>query len=106
MDFVKRHLSYIKKAIVFILGAWGFGLGSAMFMYWIAEKYPESLKCEEIPLGHELFVDFSSSFFKLFIVVYILFTRLPEKVRKAQFLLRFLYFLLFYLFCCLIYFWI
>lgn len=47
-----------------------------------------------------------SSLIRLYIISYILFYFLPDKIRKSKWYLRMIYFLLFYLFCILVYLWI
>ncbi len=106
MEFIKRHLNYIKKAVIFILGSWVFCMVSAMLAYWFAEKYPETLECKQIELGPDAFIELVKSFSKLFLVTYVLFACLPDKVRKAKWWARVVYFTLFYVFCCLVYLWI
>lgn len=106
MEFIKRHLNYIKKAVFFILETWLFCMTSAMLAYWQVERYPEILECKEVNLGPDVFIEFTKSFSKLFLIAYVLFACFPDKIRKAKWWVRAIYFTMFYVFCCLVYLWI
>lgn len=71
-------------------------------MNTLKQQLPFIKKAFVFLLGSWIFV----SALKMYVVVYVLFYTLPDKIQNAKFWLRGIYFLLFYVFCCLTYFWI
>ena len=107
MNTLKQQLPFIKKAFVFLLGSWIFAYGSAsvVTIFWL-ESF-QNISVEGIrSYFQDPFPSIFVSALKMYVVVYVLFYTLPDKIQNAKFWLRGIYFLLFYVFCCLTYFWI
>lgn len=107
MNTLKQQLPFIKKAFVFLLGSWIFAYGTAsvVTIFWL-ESF-QNISVEGIrSYFQDPFPSIFVSALKMYVIVYILFYTLPDKIQNAKFWLRGIYFLLFYVFCCLTYFWI
>lgn len=94
----------IKKVIVFILGSWLLAGATALVLYHYFGGAISQLNendCRQ--LAQNPFENIMRTCANLYILTYILFTQLPEKIRKAQVALRAVYFSLFYFLCLLIY---
>lgn len=107
MNAFKQNLPLIKRTIVFLLGSWIFAYGTAsvITVFWL-EPFT-NISMESIrSYFQDPFPSIFASALKMYVIVYILFYTLPEKVRNAKLWLRGIYFLLFYVFCFLTYFWI
>ena len=107
MNTLKQQLPFIKKAFVFLLGSWIFAYGTAsvVTIFWL-ESF-QNISVEGIrSYFQDPFPSIFVSALKMYVVVYILFYTLPDKIQNAIVCLPGFYFLLFYVFCCLTYFWI
>ena len=107
MDKLKQYFPLIKRTFIFLLGSWifAYGIASVVTIFWL-----ESLQNISIESIRSYFQDPFPNIFvsalKMYVIVYILFYTLPDKIQNAKIWLRGIYFLLFYIFCCLTYFWI
>lgn len=103
----KKHIRIIKKVSVFIIGSIVLSLGTALILYEPFGDYLNQLSEEEIKnYASNPFYEISRSSFNIYLITYILFNQLPDKIKKAKYLLRGLYYILFYLFCYAVYLWI
>lgn len=93
----RKILFFVLGAII-LSGSMGglISLGINDFIREMDEKQIERML--RYPLEASLF-----SAFKLYIVAYILFNALPQKVKQAPLFRRAFYFTLFYVFCTLVY---
>lgn len=107
MNKLKNYLPFLQKAVVFVLGSWIFAYGTAsvITIFWL-ESFT-NISVEEIRrYFQDPFPSIFMSALKMYILVYILFYTLPDKIKNAKIWLRAIYFMGFYIFCCLAYFWI
>lgn len=103
----QENKTKLKKVSIFIFGSILLSLGTAVIMYEPLGNFLNQLSEEEIKkYASNPFYEISRSSFNIYLIAYILFTQLPEKIRKAKFVLRGIYFTLFYLFCYVVYLWI
>lgn len=93
--------------MVFILGSLILSLSVSVILYEPLGSFLSRLSENEIKqLTAHPFEEITESSFKIYLIAYLLFNQLPEKIKKAQWMGRAIYFLFFYLFCYLIYLWI
>lgn len=107
MNKLQQYLPLIKRAIVFALGSWIFAYGTAsvITIFWL-ESFT-NLSIEGIRrYFQDPFPSIFVSAFKMYILSYILFYTLPAKIQNAKIWFRAIYFMIFYIFCCLAYLWI
>lgn len=103
----KNNLQSGKNIIIFFVGVVFVRLLTQLVM---STNFPEMIKKitqEEIQdfvtnLDGEIF----SVLIKIYIISFILFALLPDKIRKSSWYLRVIYFVIFYFFCILVYLWI
>lgn len=101
----KKQRYLVQRALVFILGLWIVGLGAGAILYFLLGDILVTMTPEEInALKEHPFVELSFMTTKIYIIAYVLFYTLPDKIKKANLWLRTIYFVLFYLFCILVYF--
>ena len=102
-----EFLSRVKKVSVFIFGGIILSLGTSVILYEPLGNYLNQLSENELEqLKANPFDEITEASFKIFLIAYLLFNQLPEKIKRAHWLTRVIYFLLFYLFCYMIYLWI
>ena len=100
-------LKMIKKVSVFILGSLILSLSTSILLSDVLGSFLNQLSETEMKkLITNPFYEISQTSFKIYFIAYILFSQLPDKVKKAKFILRGIYFVIFYLFCFLVYLWI
>ena len=103
----QKYFHLGKNILVFFLGIVCIHILTQIIM---STSFPDLIKKiseEEIQdfitnLDKEIF----SILTKIYIICCILFSRLPEKIRKSKWYLRGLYFIIFYILCVLVYLWI
>lgn len=104
---LKSYQNRIKKVIIFILGSLFLSSGLAILLYETVGDYLNRLSEEEIKAAvANPFYEINRTLFNIYVIAYILFSQLPEKIRKSKWYLRGLYFTIFYVFCILVYLWI
>lgn len=97
----------LKKVFIFIFWSLILSTGISVFLYKYLGNYLNQLSEEQIKeMATNPFYEISRTSFNVYVITYILFSQLPEKVKKAKTLLRGVYFFLFYLFCYIIIIWI
>lgn len=103
----KSKLRMIKKVIIFMIGGLILSLGISVILYEPLGAFLNQLSEAEIKeFTANPFYEISRSSFNIYIITYILFNQLPEKIKKANLIIKGIYFLIFYLFCYLVYLWI
>lgn len=107
MDKLKQYFPLMRRTFIFLLGSWIFAYGTAsvITIFWL-ESF-QNISIEGIrSYFQDPFPNIFVSALKMYVIVYILFYTLPDKIQNAKIWLRGIYFLLFYILCCLTYFWI
>lgn len=106
MNTLKQQLPFIKKLSFSARQLdFAYGTASVVTIFWL-ESF-QNISVEGIrSYFQDPFPSIFVSALKMYVVVYVLFYTLPDKIQNAKFWLRGIYFLLFYVFCCLTYFWI
>ena len=85
MNTLKQQLPFIKKAFVFLLGSWIFAYGTAsvVTIFWL-ESF-QNISVEGIrSYFQDPFPSIFVSALKMYVVVYILFYTLPDKIQNAK----------------------
>lgn len=103
----QKYKRLIKNVVIFCVGNLVLSSAVAIVLYEFLGDVLEQVSREELEevLKHP-FGEIARSASRLYIITYILFNYLPQKIRKSPYWLRGIYFTLFYLFCILIYLWI
>lgn len=106
-DHVSNKLEIIKKVVIFIIGGLVLPLGVSLVLYDYFGNYLNQLSEAQIKeMAANPFYEISRTSFNIYLITYILFGQLPEKIKKAKAFQKGIYFLLFYLFCFVIAIWI
>ncbi len=104
IDWKKQGL-LIQRALVFILGFGIIGQGGGSLLTYLFGDWVKSISVDDIKAylsdPERIFTHSSCS---VYLIAYVLFYTLPDKVKKANLWFRAIYFVLFYLFCILVYF--
>ena len=104
---LKRHWKIIRKVAVFIIGSLILSLGISFLLYEPLGNYLNQLSENEIKaMAANPFYEITRTSFNIYLITYILFSQLPNKIKKAKWMLKGIYFTLFYLFCYVIHIWI
>ncbi len=102
-----KHLRIIKKTIVFFICGIILSVGISIILYEPLGNFLNSLSEQQIhKLATNTFSEISRTSFNVYLIAYILFGQLPQKIRKSRWYLRGIYFTIFYLFCYIISIWI
>ena len=103
----KKHWSVIKKVVVFIFGSLILSLGISFLLYEPLGNFLNQLSETQIrEMISNPFYEITRTSFNIYLITYILFSQLPNKIKKAKWMLKGIYFTLFYLFCYVIHIWI
>lgn len=103
----QKYKRLIINVVIFFVGNLVLSSAIAIVLYEFLGDMLDQLSREEMEeLIKNPFGEIARSASKLYVITYILFNYLPQKIRKSQYWLRGIYFTLFYLFCVLIYLWI
>ena len=96
-----------KKITIFIVGSLILSLGISVLLYEPLGNFLNRLSEDEIrDFAANPFYEITRTSFNIYVIAYILFTTLPEKIKKAKLMLKGIYFIFFYLLCYIIYIWI
>lgn len=103
----QKYLRIIKKVTIFIIGSLVVSLGISVFLYEYLGNYLNQLSEAQIKeMAANPFSEITRTSFNIYLIAYILFGQLPDKIKKASAFPRCIYFLLFYLFCYIVSIWI